>query len=207
MWFMAILLTITLFILLFAEMAVLLTLVLVFVSGIFSSLKGAPFVPIKRKLVSRLLAWGSPSPDDNFYDLGCGDGRVLISAVRDFGVKKAIGYEIAPWPYLIARWKVKMADLGDKIEIHRKSFFGADLSKADFIYMYLFPKLVNQLAEKIARECHAGTKILCPSFPIDLICHSSPSHLKNRCEGKFKLLKSEKIDKITAYSYELVTSG
>jgi len=59
--------------------------------------------------------------------------------------------------------------------------------------MYLFPKLVDKLAYKIAGECQVGTKILCPSFPIDIAKHPG-----------FKLLKSEKIGRITAYLYEKI---
>ena len=166
-------------------------LLVMFFSGINSNRHGAPFVPIKNNLVKSLLEFGGVSAKDIFYDLGCGDGRVLLSAVRDFSVQKTIGYEISLWPYLESKflfWQV-----GKAAELHRCDFFKTDLSSATFIYMYLFPKLVNNLAGKIAKECNPGTKILCPSFEIDL---------KTRRE--FKLLKSEKIGKITAYLYEKI---
>lgn len=166
--------------------------VLVLLSKVASLFYGAPFVPIKKKLVKEILTFGSLSSDDIFYDLGCGDGRVLISAVRDFGVKKAVGYEVSLWPSWIAKWKIRKAGLENKIMIYRKNFFDADLSGATFIYMYLFPKLVNQLAEKLASGCHSGTKILCPSFPIDPLQYP-----------EFELLKTEKIATITVYLYGL----
>jgi hypothetical protein len=59
--------------------------------------------------------------------------------------------------------------------------------------MYLFPKLVDRLAPKLACELVSGSKILCLSYPIDLTRHK-----------QFKLLKSEKIGKITAYLYERI---
>lgn len=172
-----------LLILLAAQIVVVLGMIFIFVSGISSSLHGAPFVPIKKKLVKEILAFGGISANDIFYDLGCGDGRVLISAVRDFDVKRAIGYEVSLWPYWIAKWRIRQAGLTDRIEIHRKNFFDADLSGAGFVYMYLFPKLVNQLAEKVSKECRPGTKILCPSFPIDLNVHEQLSLLKSRSIG------------------------
>ena len=170
-------------------------LIIILASGIVSDAHGAPYVPIKRRYARPLLSWAGLSADDIFYDLGCGDGRMLISAVKDFGVKKAVGYEVAPWPYLEARFSLRFFGASDGIQIFRKNFFRADLHDANFVYMYLFPKLVDRLASKLAGELKIGSKILCPSFPIDLVRYP-----------EFKLLKSEKFDKITAYLYELVAS-
>ncbi|MEK7151225.1 MAG: hypothetical protein AAB784_00725 [Patescibacteria group bacterium] len=162
-------------------------------SNIFSSILGAPFVPIKKRHVKFFLYWAGLSADDIFYDLGCGDGRLLVSAVKDFGVKKAIGYELAPWPYLKARFIIWWRGLNEISSIKNENFFKTDLKDASFIYAYLFPKLVDRLAFKMAGELRSGAKILCPSFPIDLIKHP-----------KFKLLKTHKIDKIDAYLYEKI---
>ena len=103
---------------------------------------GAPFVPTHMVQVKRMLDSSRLKKGMRVYDLGCGDARVLVSAVKDFGVKKAIGYEVALWPYLIAKWKIYKSNLDDRIEINKKSFFESDLSGAGFVYAYLFPKLV-----------------------------------------------------------------
>jgi len=169
---------------------VLVWLILVFVSGIMSDFHGAPFVPIPVKAVPELLGFGELLASDVYYDLGSGDGRTLISAVRDFRVQHAVGFEIAPWPYRLSLWRVKRARLGANIQINRGNFFSTDLSGATFIYIYLFPKLVDRLATKFESELKVGTKVLCPSFPIDTAKHPS-----------FSLKKSEKIGTITAYLY------
>ena len=166
-------------------------LLVMFFSGINSNRYGAPFVPIKRKLIKDLLEFGGVSNSDIFYDLGCGDGRVLLSAAKDFSISKMKGYEVSLWPYLESRFLFWHTGIG--VELYRQNFFNADLSDATFIYMYLFPKLVNQLADKVSEECRSGTKILCPSFEIELKTHPG-----------FKLLKSQKIGKITAYLYEKI---
>lgn len=171
----------------------LLFLIFVFVSGIISNIYGAPFVPIKRKDIKKFLEFGGVSENDTFYDLGCGDGRVLLSAVNDFNAKRAIGYEVSLWPYLELKFLVWQTKGNSNLKIYRQDFFKANLSGATFVYMYLSPKLVNELAVKIAKECVAGTIILCPSFPIELEKHS-----------EFRLLKSEKIGKITAYLYQKI---
>jgi len=183
---------ILLLILLSAEFIVVVAMILILVSGIASFIYGAPYVPIRKKLIKNLLTFGGLSESDIFYDLGSGDGRVLISAVKNFGVKRAVGYEAAPWPYLESSFLIRHSRLNGHISVRRKNFLKENLSSANFIYMYLFPKLVDKLAYKIAGECQAGTKILCPSFPIDIAKHP-----------KFRLLKSEKLGIITAYLYIL----
>jgi hypothetical protein len=180
-------------ILLIAEFIVVAAMILILVSGIASSIYGAPYVPIRKKLIKNLLFFGGLSAGDIFYDLGSGDGRILISAVKNFRIQEAIGYEIALWPYLKSKFLIQRAGLGNNIDIERKNFFGADLSQATLIYIYLFPRLVDRLAGKIAGECQSGTKVLCPSFPIDIARYP-----------KFKLLKSEKVGRITAYLYEKI---
>lgn len=184
---------ILLFILLAAELIVVVALVLIFVSLLASHIYGAPYVPIGKRLAKDLLFFGGLSAGDVFYDLGSGDGRVLISAVRDFGVQKAVGYEIALWPYLKSKFLIKRSGLDGRISIRRKNFFKGDLSGTNFIYAYLFPKLVDKLAYKIASGCQAGTRILCPSFPIDINRHR-----------EFKLIKTGNFGKITAYLYEKI---
>jgi len=173
--------------------AVIAFLFLMFLSGIISNIYGAPYVPISKKYVKDLLIFGGLKSNDIFYDLGSGDGRVLVAAAIDFGIKNAAGYEISFWPYWESRFLLWQRGLSKMMKIHRLDFFRASFSDATFVYMYLFPKLVDRLAQKISDECKPGTKILCPSFPIDFNRHP-----------EFKLLKSEKIGKIAAYLYEKI---
>ncbi len=150
-------------------------------------------MPINTELVGKLLVFGGIKNVDIVCDLGCGDGRILISAVNDFNVKKAIGYEIAFWPYFASHYKIKRARLTDKIQIFRKDIMKADLRGVSFVYAYLFPQPVDRVADKIERELMIGGKILVPSFPIDIQRHR-----------KIRLIKSEKMGKITAYLYEKI---
>ena len=128
-----------------------------------------------------MLSFGELSSRDVLYDLGCGDGRILISGAVNFGVSKAIGYEIALWPYLKASFSIKHKGLFN-IKVLRQSIFKADISQATFIYLYLFPELTDKMASKIAKESKPDTKILCIDFPIDAKRHT-----------KFQLLKSTKL--------------
>lgn len=162
-----------------------------YLSGFISLIFGAPYIPLSKKPILKILSFGGLSSDDIFYDFGCGDGRILISGLSNFNISSAVGYEIAPWPYFKALFLIKYKKIR-KIKLFRKNCLKADISQATFIYLYLFPKLVAKIARKIAKEGTPKIKILCVEFPIDT----------NQCV-EFQLLKSEKIDNLTTYLYEL----
>lgn len=165
--------------------------VIFLLSGLISIIFGAPYIPLSKKFVQKILLFGDLSSNDTLYDLGCGDGRVLMSGLSNFNISKAVGYEIAPWPYFKTLLLVKYSEL-KKIELFRKNCLKADISQATFIYLYLFPGLVDKIAYKIAKEGIPRIRILCVSFPIDTNRHI-----------EFELLKSAKIDNLTIYLYEL----
>ena len=162
-----------------------------YLSGFISLMFGAPYIPLPKKPILKILRFGGLSSDDIFYDLGCGDGRILMSGLFDFGVSKAVGYEVAPWPYFKALFLFKYEKI-KRVKLFRKNFLKADISQATFIYLYLFPKLIDKIADKISREGSPKMKILCVEFPINTNIHI-----------KFRLLKSEKIDNLMVYLYEL----
>ena len=162
-------------------------------SGSISIMFGAPYVPLSRKSIHEILLFSNISSSDTLYDLGCGDGRVLISSVSNFNVQKAIGYEVAPWPYLNALFFIKLKQLKN-IKLLRKNFLKEDLDKATFIYLYLFPNLVDKIAHKIEKEGKSGIKIVSVSFPIDINKHP-----------QFKLIKSTKINNLVVFLYEFKT--
>lgn len=166
-------------------------LVLIFISGFISSGLGAPYVPARRQAVKAALSFGGVQGSDIFYDLGCGDGRVLICAVKEFGVRQAVGYEKALWPYLKANFLIRRAGFRNRIKILYQNFIRANPAEATFIYIYLYPKIVDRLAYKFEREGKPGLKILSLDFPIDVQKHPAIS-----------LLKIGKIAKMTAYLYE-----
>ena len=142
-----------------------------FVSGIYSFLSGAPFVPLAKRKVEEALEKGGLSEKDIFCDLGCGAGNTLMAAVEKFNVRKAIGWEIAPFPFIIAKTISIRSRKKDRIEIHFGNLFLADISHVTFIYIYLLPEMIDKVVDKIAKEALIGTKIICPSFPINTIKH------------------------------------
>ncbi|HVZ11315.1 MAG TPA: hypothetical protein VG941_02800 [Candidatus Paceibacterota bacterium] len=177
-------------ILLAVEVAVLTWLCVIFISGVHSSIAGAPYVPTRPWRVRRILDFADLKPSDVFYDLGCGDGRMIIAACRTFHVARAVGYEATLWPALKARTLIRMRKVAGA-EIHRANILKADCRPATFTYLYLFPEIVDSLAAKLAGELRSGARVLSVSFPINTARHP-----------EFTLKKSQKIDSITAYLYE-----
>jgi len=155
-----------LFLVLFCGIIVIILAGLYFTS-FYSSLLGAPFVPIEKKYLQEILSLGEIKENDVFCDFGCGDGRVLIEAVKNFNVKKAFGFEASPVPYALSKLNVKRNKYQEKISIQRQNFFDISpefLSKIDVLYIYLFPEVVDKLEKKVFPYLKKGTKIIASSF-------------------------------------------
>lgn len=174
-------------------MAVLLFASFVLYSLIISQIYGAPYVPLPKKSLKAILSFAEIKNAENFYDLGAGDARVLFEAVNDFGVKKAVGYEVAHWPFWKARFLVRQNRLTDKIELIRQNFLETDLSGAKTVFMYLYAKLVQKAALKLVEELGPRAKIICVSFPI-----------KGYEKLGLRLIKQGKADNFSVFVYEKI---
>lgn len=129
-------------------------------------MKVAPYVPSAPEAIRKMLEIAEAGPDDVLYDLGCGDGRILIVAVKEFGVKKAIGIEIRRDLVRKALENVRRMNLTDKIEIIRKDFFYVDISPATVVTLYLSYTGNIKLKEKLKRELKKGTRVVSHDFEI-----------------------------------------
>lgn len=148
--------------------------------------KGALFVPTSRIAINTLLNSIKIKEDDKFVDLGCGDGRVILSVYKRCGAK-VVGYEINPFAYLIARIK----GIGKKnIKIKWKNFWNQNLGDADIVFCYLFPDLMKELREKLKKELKLGARVISFIFPIP----------EWRPHQEINVSHSEKKDKIYIYS-------
>ncbi len=137
---------------------------------LIGDLMGAPFVPSGQKEISQYLKLFNLKPGKVFYDLGSGDGRVVRTAVKMYGVK-GIGVEIHPWLVIISAVLARIQGLKN-IKFLRKNFWGMDISDADYFYFYLTPKAMDRLGKKILEECHKGVVIVSKSFAVP--------HLENK---------------------------
>ena len=160
------------------------------ISDIQSARGGAPYVPIPIEVARHALKLAQVSKDDVFYDLGCGDGKVLKMATKEFSVHKAIGYEIGWWP--IIKFKVKSEKL-NKIEIHHKNLLKADLREATVVFLYLSAKLSEKLGPKLANELSLNARIISCRYPLLNI---------DADINDFKIVKSGKVKGIKIWAYE-----
>jgi len=129
-------------------------------------LSSVPYVPSPEDVVKRMLELTEVRSGDIVYDLGCGDGRILIAAVESFGAKEAIGYEISEDVYKKALQQVAKVTLQERITIINKDFFEADLSRANVITLYLNNFTNEKLRPKLEKEALPGTRIVSHDFSI-----------------------------------------
>ena len=124
----------------------------------------APWVPTPSPIVRAMLELAEAGPDDQVYDLGCGDGRIPISAAQNYG-SRAVGIEIDPLRYAWCQVLITTLRLRDRIRIIYGDFFIQDLSKADVVTCYLLPETNEKLSNKFKSELRADTRIVSHNFP------------------------------------------
>ena len=120
------------------------------------------YVPTPRKVVEEMLRMAELRPDDVVYDLGCGDGRIVIAAAQLRGVK-AVGYDIDPERVKEARANVRAAGVERLVRIEQADVFTLDLTGASVITLYLLPQLNVRLMPQLAR-LRPGSRILSHNF-------------------------------------------
>ncbi len=125
----------------------------------------APWVPLWKKDVRRLLQVAKLEPGEILYDLGAGDGRIIIIAAEEFGAK-AIGFEFAVLPYVLGCIKIRLKGINRQAKLKYRNFFVQDLSSADVICTFLTPPAMKKLKPKLEKEAKAGCRIVSYAFSI-----------------------------------------
>ena len=129
------------------------------------ALSGSPWWPAPKREVLKLLRMAELKENEKLYDLGCGDGRALIAAAREFGVR-CVGVEIDPVKVAIARFFVKSAGLSGRIEIIRASVLDVPLHDADVVFLYLSHQLIDRLKENFLTELKPEARIASYGFMV-----------------------------------------
>lgn len=124
----------------------------------------APYVPTSQKIIEEILASAKLKNGQKFFDLGSGDGRVVITAVKKYQVS-GTGVEINPYLYWYSKIISWIKGL-KKIRFLRKDLMKVNLSEANIIFLYLLPKFLPKLKEKLALECKKNTLIISHRFAI-----------------------------------------
>lgn len=123
------------------------------------------YLPTKADVVSRMLGMAQVRPGDIVYDLGSGDGRIPIQAVRDFAASFGVGIEIDAKLVAESRQNAVRAGVGDRVDFVNQSFFTADFSRATVVTLYLIPE-VNQKLAPLLRKLKPGTRIVSHDYGI-----------------------------------------
>lgn len=123
-----------------------------------------PYVPTPQELVDRMLKLGSVTASDIHYDLGSGDGRIVVTAARDLKVKKGVGVDLDPVRIAEANENAKKAGVTDRVTFHRGDLFAMDFREASVLTMYLLPEVNLKLRPKILDEMKPGSRIVSHAF-------------------------------------------
>ena len=120
---------------------------------------GLPLVPTGRDRIRKALKLVNLQADEVLYDLGSGDGRVLIIAAQEFGAQ-AVGIEIGPVQRAISRLNVLRNRIQHKVQIVAGDFYRADLRAADVVFVYATSKEVAKLADHLGKQMKPGSRLV-----------------------------------------------
>jgi histone methylation protein DOT1 len=123
------------------------------------ALHGLPPVPTRPQRIRKALTLANLQPTDVLYDLGAGDGRVLLIAASDFGAK-AVGIEIGPIQCALIWLRVLASGFGNQIQVRWANFYKADLHDADVVFVYATSKEVMKLAPHLETQMKKGARLV-----------------------------------------------
>jgi SAM-dependent methyltransferase len=118
-----------------------------------------PYEPSSDRAISAMLELGKPTPADVVYDLGCGDGRVVIEAVRRSGAR-GVGVELDPKLVRLATQNAAAAGVSARIDFRTQDLFEADVHDATLVLLFLWPEINQKLLPKLLRELPPGPRIV-----------------------------------------------
>jgi predicted RNA methylase len=118
-------------------------------------------------VVEKMVELARLTPDDVAYDLGCGDGRIVITATLKTGCR-GVGFDIDPQRVAEARENVKRHQVEERAQIVEQDLFTVDLSQADAAVMYLLPWMMNKLLPQF-EQMKPGCRIVSHEFWVDVV--------------------------------------
>jgi predicted RNA methylase len=125
----------------------------------------APFVSSPQRAVDKMLDMANLKPGETLYDLGCGDGRILIAAAQKFKVK-AVGIEISERLAHRAENNVKALGLENRVRVIRGDFMQTDLSPADVVTLYLITTANENLRPNLEKYLKKDARVVSYDYPI-----------------------------------------
>ena len=125
--------------------------------------RDVPYVPTDDAVVPAILRLARVTANDVVYDLGCGDGRILIAAAKHFGAR-GVGIDIDPLRIQECHENARRARVGDRVRFLQTSLFDVDLSPASVVTLYLLPSLNIRLRPKLLSELRPRARVISNHF-------------------------------------------
>lgn len=145
-----------------------------------------PYVPTENSVVDAMLKLAGVKSTDVVYDLGCGDGRIIVRAAKNYGAR-GVGVDIDPVRIQQARENAKRNMVEDLVRFEENDLFDADIRAATIVTLYLLPNVNVRLRPKLLRDLKPGTRIVSHSFDM----------------GDWKPEKEEQVDGATIYLWTI----
>ena len=127
--------------------------------------KLAPFVASPARVVDRMLSLASIRPGETVYDLGCGDGRVLIAAVKNYKAK-AVGVEISPKLVAEALERIRKEGVASEARVVEGDLLTTDLTGADVVVIYLATSLNEELRPRMEKFLRPGARVVSHDYAV-----------------------------------------
>lgn len=127
--------------------------------------KNAPFIKTADIVADKMVEMGQITAQDIVYDLGCGDGRLIITAAEQTGCR-GIGFDIEPQRVTEAEENARLHNVDQLVQIKQQDVFKVDLFEADVVVMYLLPWMLQDLIPQFDL-CRPGTRLVSHDFPIE----------------------------------------
>lgn len=125
--------------------------------------KDVPYVPTSPEVVDAMLKLGEVKTGDVVYDLGCGDGRIVITAAKRYRVR-GVGIDIDPERIAESRKNAQEAGVADRVEFKTQNLFDADIKDASVVTLYLLPDVNRKLMPKLLSDLRPGTRVVSHAF-------------------------------------------
>ncbi|MGH7826235.1 MAG: class I SAM-dependent methyltransferase [Candidatus Binatia bacterium] len=151
--------------------------------------KIVPFVPTPQEVVDKMIELAGVKKGDTVYDLGSGDGRIVITAAKKGA--RAVGFEIDPDLVKESRENIKKAGVQQRAEIRHQDILTVDLSPASVVTMYLLPDVNLKLKPKVLSQLKPGSRVVSHAFDM----------------GDWKPDKVERVDGRTIYFWTVPAKG
>jgi protein-L-isoaspartate O-methyltransferase len=125
----------------------------------------APYVATPQEIVEQMLELAKVGPDDVVYDLGSGDGRIVITAAQKYGAH-AVGVELRPDLFEESRDRIKQLGLEDRAQILHEDMFNVTIRRATVVTLYLLTSVNAMLRPMMERQLRSGARIVSHDFQV-----------------------------------------